>query len=102
MSLGTPPTPASVPVSSVYGLTPINAYTYTINAKTGGVVVAGNIMVIIRPGTYAISGTQNMSNYNFSVIYYSVQGLPSPESNQVPFLAFAYAVNGNVTPAIEF
>lgn len=99
---GVPPSPASVQVGTAYGLTPINAYTYTVNAQTGGVITAGNILVAIKPGTYVIEGKQNLTTYNFSVVFYSVQGLPSPGGNQVPFLAFAYAVNGNVSVSIEF
>ncbi|AWR96280.1 hypothetical protein DFR86_01125 [Acidianus sulfidivorans JP7] len=100
--IATPPTPVNVSVGSAYGLTPINAYSYTINAKTGGVVTAGNIMVVIKPGTYALEGNENLTTYNFSVIYYATSNLPSPGNNQEPFIAFAYAVNGIVGTNVTF
>lgn len=63
----------------------------------GGVITAGNIMVVIKPGTIIHTPTANLTNYNFSVVFYSTNGLPNSPSGEVPFIAFAYAINGNVT-----
>lgn len=95
--VATPPTPVNMAVSPVFNLTPINAYTYTVNGTVGGVINAGNIMVVIPPGTYVNTTTGQLKEYNFSVVYYSVQGLKEPVSGQVPFIAFAYAINGVVS-----
>ncbi len=92
-----PPMPVNVSVSQAYGLTPINAYSYEINGTQGGVVTAGNTLVVIRPGTVIKTPTANLTEYNFSVVYYATSSLPSPGNNQEPFIAFAYAINGNVT-----
>ncbi|EZQ06987.1 hypothetical protein CM19_06405 [Candidatus Acidianus copahuensis] len=92
-----PPSPVNVSVSQAYGLTPVNAYSYEINGKNGGVIVAGNIITVIKPGTFIMTGAQNLTMYNFSVVYYATSNLPSPTTGQEPFLAFAYAINGNVT-----
>ncbi|MEW9491160.1 MAG: hypothetical protein TQ35_0003020 [Candidatus Aramenus sulfurataquae] len=95
--VATPPTPATVSVGEAYGLTPVNAYTYTVNGKEGGVIVAGNIIVVIKPGTYVETPQQqNLTTYNFSVVFYATSGLPNAPTGQTPFLAFAYAFNGNV------
>ncbi|MCG3108716.1 hypothetical protein L3N51_01001 [Metallosphaera sp. J1] len=88
---------SSVQVSTVYGLTPINAYTEVINSQQGGVIVAGNIITVVQPGTTISTPVGQLSNYNFSVVFYAPQNVTSPESGQVPSLVFAYAVNGNVT-----
>ncbi|AHC51972.1 hypothetical protein SUSAZ_08510 [Sulfolobus acidocaldarius SUSAZ] len=95
--LAIPPTPSNVSVTKAFGLTPINAYSYQVNGMEGGVITAGNIMVVIKPGTIIHTPTANLTNYNFSVVFYSTNGLPNSPSGEVPFIAFAYAINGNVT-----
>jgi hypothetical protein len=95
--IATPPMPVNITPGKAYGLTPINAYSYQINGKEGGVITAGNVMVVIKPNTIIHTPVANLTNYNFSIVYYATSNLPNAPSGQVPFIAFAYAVNGNVT-----
>mgnify|MGYP001772550666 CR=1 FL=1 len=100
--IGQVPTPASVKVGPVYGMNPTVAYTYTINGSEGGVVFAGNMIVVIRPGSYIVNTTTNttLKTYNFSVIFYQINNLPNAPNGQTPVLAFAYAINGQVSPKL--
>ena len=101
--IGQVPMPASVEVSPVYGLNPTVAYTYTINGSEGGAIFAGNMIVIIRPGSYIVNTTSNttLKTYNFSVIFYQLDNLPNAPNGQTPVFAFAYAINGQVSPKLE-
>jgi len=96
--VGMPPTPVSVTPKEVFGLSPIADYTYEVNGITGGVVMAGNILVVIQPGTTITtpSGT-TLTTFNFSVVFYAPQNVTAPEPGQVPFLVFAYAINNCVS-----
>ncbi|BBG23081.1 hypothetical protein IC006_0365 [Sulfuracidifex tepidarius] len=93
----TPPMPVIASVKPTFNLTTLNAYTYQVNGTVGGVINAGNIMVVIPPGTYVNTTSGQLKVYNFSVVYYSVQGIKDAPDGEVPFIAFAYAVNGVVS-----
>jgi len=101
--IGHVPMPASVKVGPVFGMNPTVAYTYTINGSEGGVIFAGNMITIIKPGSYIINTTSNttLKTYNFSVIFYQLNNLPNAPNGQTPELAFAYAINGQVSPKLE-
>ncbi|MEL9970706.1 MAG: hypothetical protein QXF16_07610 [Metallosphaera sp.] len=88
---------SSVKLSNAYGLTPTNAYTEVINSQQGGVIVAGNIITIVQPGTVINTPIGELSNYNFSVVFYNPLNVTATATGQVPSLVFAYAINGNVT-----
>ncbi|BBG23665.1 hypothetical protein IC006_0953 [Sulfuracidifex tepidarius] len=96
---GEPPKTVSYPVKPAFGLTPVNGVTYEINGTKGGVTVDSNLIVVVQPGTYQrFSNGTVFKDYNFSLVYYSpynISVIPFPD--QYPFLAFAYAVNGQVT-----
>jgi hypothetical protein len=87
------PTPALAPISSS---------TVSVNAAEGATVRAGPIIAVIRPGTYAMVGNKTLSNYNFSIVLYSVYGLGASPDGGWPVYAFAFAVNGMVSPAVTF
>jgi hypothetical protein len=98
--LATPPMPVQLSsVTPQAGLTPVNIYTYSINGQTGGVIMAGNIIVVIKPGT-AITFTNGtkLTSYNFSVVFYALSNVPNAPNGGTPVLAFAYAINGYVGP----
>ena len=94
---------ATPPIAQISAeLVPISSSTVMVNATKGATVRAGPIIVVIRPGTYVMAGNKTLSAYNFSVVLYGVRGLgPSPDGGQ-PVFAFAFAVNGQVTPSITF
>lgn len=94
---GISPTPSNVVTSTAYGLTPINIYSVSINSQYGGVIVAGNIITIVQPGTIINTPTRKINNYNFSIVFYNPLNVTPPSADQTPFLAFAYAIDGNVT-----
>jgi len=91
------PKPVQVSVGSAYGLTPVNVYSYEINGTQGGVAVAGNMIVAIQPNTKIVTPNGNLTIFNFSVVFYNPANGGTAPNGQVPILAFAYAINGNVT-----
>jgi len=97
--VGVAPTPVSITPSPVFGLNPVASYTYEVNAKYGGVIQAGNIITVIKPGSYVIANStgtpMNLTTYNFSVIFYQLNNVPNYNGG-TPVLAFAYAINGYV------
>lgn len=97
------PMPANVKVGPVYGMNPTVAYTYTINGSEGGVIFAGNMITVIKPGSYILNITSNtkLTVYNFSVIFYQLNNLPNAPNGQTPVFAFAYAIDGQVTTSLE-
>ncbi len=86
-----------------------NSSTTDINATKGGFVSAKAfdgvaINVTIPANTFAnVSGTL-LSRYNFTLAIFTVSNLALPpnESNYTMAYAFAYEVNGRITPAISF
>ncbi|BDC19694.1 hypothetical protein [Acidianus sp. HS-5] len=95
--VGMPPTPVSITPKEVLGLSPIADYTYEVNGETGGVVTAGNILVVVQPGTTITAPSGNLTTFNFSIVFYAPQNVTAPKSGQVPFLVFAYAINNCVS-----
>ncbi|WP_188595851.1 hypothetical protein [Thermocladium modestius] len=94
-------------------LIPVSSATINVTASMGGTVRLGNIIAIIRPGTNVTVNGETLTSYSFSIIDYKVVdvGLPSsmmgdPASMGMyqaePIYAFAYAVNGHVSPAYTF
>jgi len=95
--VGQPPKPVEVSVGTAYGLTPVNVYSYEINGTQGGVAYAGNMIVVIQPNTKIVTPSGNLTEFNFSVVFYNPSNAGTAPNGQVPILAFAYAINGNVT-----
>jgi len=83
-------------------LTPISSSTVSVEATKGATVRAGPIIVVIRPGTYAKIGDQMLLRYNFSLVIYNVRNLAVAPDGGVPVYAFAFAVNGLVSPSVTF
>lgn len=77
-----------------------------INASTGANISLGNGNgVEIRPGTYALVDNVLESQYNFSVVFFNVPtslSVPQNMSGYTPTGAYAFAVNGLITPTISF
>ncbi|AOL16047.1 hypothetical protein BFU36_04155 [Sulfolobus sp. A20] len=95
--VATPPKPVQVSVSPAYGLTPVNVYSYEINGTQGGVAFAGNMIVVVQPNTKIVTPSGNLTVFNFSVVFYNPANAGNAPNGQAPILAFAYAINGNVT-----
>lgn len=95
--VGQPPKPVEVSVGAAYGLTPVNVYSYEINGTQGGVAYAGDMIVVIQPNTKIVTPSGNLTEFNFSVVFYNPSNAGTAPNGQVPILAFAYAINGNVT-----
>ncbi|WP_291767314.1 hypothetical protein [Caldivirga sp. UBA161] len=85
-------------------LIPVGVSTAMVNASMGATLRLGNIIVIIRPGTYVMTQSkQILSTYNFSIIVYQLANIGSPSMmGEEPVYAFAYAVNGHVSPSYTF
>ena len=95
--------------SSVINMTPelipVGVKSIMVNASKGATLRLGNIIVIIRPGTYVMTPSgQILSVYNFSIIDYEPKFIGSPPKTmgEEPVFAFAYAVNGHVSPGYTF
>lgn len=77
-----------------------------INASRGANISLGNGNgVEIRPGTYALVDNVLESQYNFSVVFFNVPtslSVPQNMSGYTPTGAYAFAVNGLITPTISF
>jgi hypothetical protein len=83
-------------------LVPITMATVKVDAMTGATVRAGPVIAVVRPGTYAMVGNTTLSVYNFSIVLYAVKNVGAAPDGGVPTYAFAFAVNGQVSPAISF
>ncbi|MGC9225948.1 hypothetical protein [Caldivirga sp.] len=84
-------------------LIPVGVRTIMVDAAKGATLRLGNIIVIIRPGTYVMTPSgQMLSSYNFSIIDYELVNIGSPMMGGEPVFAFAYAVNGKVSPGYTF
>jgi len=89
-----------------YPITPLfkvaGEQTVTITRGEPAVLQVGNIITIVQPGTMAETPTANLTTFNFTLVLFSVQGVFSPPStNLVPLYAYAFEVNGQITPAIS-
>lgn len=87
-------------------LTTVNSVTSFVNGTRGATVALVNdsIVALIRPGTYVLSGNVMYDNYNFTLALFSVSNIGSPpnESQYTPVGAYAFEVNGKISPQIEF
>ena len=98
-------TTTTVPPVGVPSFDLINKSTKLINASVGGNISIGNLLSArIRPGTYALINGSMVSSYNFSLALFASSNVTSPpnESSYVPGGAYAFEVNNQVTPSIEF
>ncbi|MEZ0249208.1 MAG: hypothetical protein ABWJ97_08020 [Thermoproteus sp.] len=82
-------------------LEPVAAASVTVNASRGATLRAGPIIVVIRPGTYVQWGNRTYSSYVFSLVLYRVVGVQESPDGAKPVYAFAFAVNGTISPAIS-
>jgi len=80
--------------------------TVHVNASNGAniSILNGSIRAVVRPGTYIKSGSNIYSSYNFSLAFFNVQNVTSPPNytDYKPNGAFAFEVNKQITPTIEF
>ncbi|WP_446753071.1 hypothetical protein [Vulcanisaeta sp. JCM 16161] len=87
---------------------PVGEATVTVNATQGATVRLGNIIAVIRPGTYVETPSgQVLDTYQFSIIDYMLENVGSTPmemgmGGSPPIYAFAYAVNGQVSPGYTF
>jgi len=97
-------TTAYQPATMTPELIPVASSSVIVDAAKGATLRLGNIIVIIRPGTYVMAPSgQMLSTYNFSIIDYEPVWVGSPPmTNEEPVFAFAYAVNGHVSPGYTF
>ncbi len=79
--------------------TVVGERTVTVNASLGAVIRLGNLIAVVRPGTYAElpNGTLE-SLYNFSLVDLGMQAVYAPEPGLTPLYAFAFAVDGQISP----
>ena len=98
-------TTTTVPPVGVPSFNLINKSTKLINASVGGNISIGNLLSArIRPGTYALINGSMVSSYNFSLALFTSSNVTSPpnESSYIPGGAYAFEVNNQITPSIEF
>jgi hypothetical protein len=99
----------TIPTSSVSqlnltpALVPVAEEEVTVNASRGTTASLGNIILVIRPGTYVKDpGGDVLSVYNVSIIDYGLVNVKPTPNGYRPVYAFAYAVNGKVSPGYTF
>lgn len=95
-----------VVVSSTPHFKVIAENTTMVNATNGAnlSVQSGAIRAVVRPGTYAMINGVIQSEYNFSLVVFSAANVSSPANtlNTTPNgEAYAFAVNGQITPDIS-
>ncbi len=76
-----------------------------VNASSGASlsVQSGTIRAVIKPGTYALVNGTKEQIYNFSLISFSISNIASPPNTSlIPGEAYAFAVNGRISPSISF
>jgi len=108
--------PQTQPTTSINQTTPVTQAvpqfilkaisTVHVNASNGAnlSILNSSIRAVVRPGTYIKSGSNIYSSYNFSLAFFNVQNVTSPpnSTDYTPSGAFAFEVNGQITPNIEF
>jgi len=108
--------PQTQPTTSINQTTPVTQAvpqfilkaisTVHVNASNGAnlSILNSSIRAVVRPGTYIKSGSNIYSSYNFSLAFFNVQNVISPpnSTDYTPSGAFAFEVNGQITPNIEF
>ncbi|MGC8478950.1 MAG: hypothetical protein ACP5NE_03435 [Candidatus Micrarchaeia archaeon] len=96
---------ASSPSAAMPTFKIISAASKVVNASTGASlsVQSGTIKAVIKPGTYVLVNGIKESTYNFSLIAFSIANVTSPPNTSLmPGEAYAFAVNGKITPSISF
>ena len=76
-----------------------------VNSTKGANISLGSALrVVIKPGTYVFVSNSLLSTYNFSLIDFSASKsyVPSNASNYIAIGAYAFAVNGVISPNIQF
>jgi len=98
------PVNSSLMSSMAPELIPVGSATVTVNATQGAAVELGNLLAIIMPGTYVEKGSQIMSQYNFSLVYQAIYNVPPLNASTAgwPLFSYAFAVNGEISPAYTF
>ncbi|MUN28352.1 hypothetical protein [Sulfuracidifex metallicus] len=77
--------------------------TVTINSssKLPYLLKVGSIEVTVKPGTMAeFNNGTLMKSFQFSLVTFSLKNVNSPEKGLTPTYAFAFMVNGKITPEI--
>lgn len=88
----------STPVLTVSGQASI-----IISNGRPAVVSVGNIIAIIPSGTEAETPQGNLTTFNFTLVTFSVSGISSPPNTTlIPTYAYAFEVNGQISPNISF
>lgn len=81
----------------------IGEQTVLVNVTQGAILHVGPVMTIVKPGTYAETPNGSLEPlYNFSLILLSTQAVLPPATdytNLTPTYAFAFAINGQISPA---
>ncbi|MEM3572195.1 MAG: hypothetical protein QW530_00500 [Candidatus Micrarchaeaceae archaeon] len=99
-------TTTALPQQTVPKFGLVNSTTVFVNGSKGAVVAIANnaIVASIRPGTYVLYKNETYKYYNFTLALFSVSDVGSPpnESQYLPSAAYAFEVNGNISPAFEF
>ncbi|MCL4404620.1 hypothetical protein M1583_01350, partial [Candidatus Marsarchaeota archaeon] len=77
----------------------------TINAAAGGEIGIFGTKIIISPGTYVDVNGKQYSNYNVSLIYFTVSGVGLPKNDQQATStsgAIGIEVNGEISDSVRF
>ena len=98
------PVNPSLMTSTSPELIPVGSATVEVNASQGAAVALGNLLAVVTPGTYVEAGGQVMPQYNFSLVYQAVHDVPPPNAGTAgwPLFSYAFAVDGNISPAYTF
>jgi len=105
----TAPSTSTVPVTPEMKLYSSNTITFnSVNGTRNVSVVAPDgvtILATIANGTYAQINSTMSKSFNFTLATFTLtQGITSPpnESNEIPAYAYAFEVNGKISPSISF
>ncbi|MEM3841210.1 MAG: hypothetical protein QXN59_00740 [Candidatus Micrarchaeaceae archaeon] len=82
----------------------ISKATFEVNGTKGGTFTLNNVITAVIPAnTFVLDNGSTIKLYNFSIIDFSVpSSLQGPNSTLSPYGAYAFAVNEEISPSIEF
>jgi|ECHvirMinimDraft_2_1075157.scaffolds.fasta_scaffold05910_2 hypothetical protein len=67
------------------------------------VLRVGNLIAIVPSGTEAETPQGNLTTFNFTLVLFSVSNIASPPNSTLkPLFAYAFEVNGQISPNISF